>query len=228
MLVDGLTMSGNHQLTMPRGRAAIWNVVGPHIVHERNQFILARNAKLLVGALAIGDHAGSSEVQVECSALDGLAYDGSRADLTLSLAEAARQTFQEPFDCFESQMTYLPQVGETRLMIVTFPPNSVMMSDSFDPAAAGQEYMEHIPDLAAKFEPDNPGMHTTDTVDYGIILEGEVWLELDDGKQVHLKAQDVVVQNGTRHAWRNKSNKPVKIAFVLIGARRNAWAPLQG
>jgi len=65
-------------------------------------------------------------------------------------------------------------------------------------------------------------MHTTNTVDYGIVLEGEVWLELDDGKQVHLEAQDVIVQNGTRHAWRNKSDKPVKIAFVLIGAQRNA------
>ena len=50
----------------------------------------------------------------------------------------------------------------------------------------------------------------------------EVWLELDDGKQVHLRPHDVVVQNGTRHAWRNKRDRPVKMAFVLIGARRNA------
>ena len=67
-------------------------------------------------------------------------------------------------DSVSAGTTYLPQVGETRLMLVTFPPDSVMISDSFDQAAAGQEYMEHIPDLAAKFEPDNPGMHTTDTV----------------------------------------------------------------
>lgn len=125
-------------------------------------------------------------------------------------------------DAVSAGTTYLPQAGETRLMVVSFPPDSVMMSSSFDPAAAGREYMEHIPDLAARFEPDNPGMHTTDSVDYGIVLEGEVWLELDDGKQVHLKAHDVVVQNGTRHAWRNKGHKPVKIAFVLIGARRSA------
>jgi mannose-6-phosphate isomerase-like protein (cupin superfamily) len=125
-------------------------------------------------------------------------------------------------DVVSASTTYLPQVGETRLMVVSFPPDSVMMSSSFDPAAAGQEYMEHIPDLAARFEPGSPGMHTTDSVDYGIVLEGEVWLELDDGKQVQLKAHDVIVQNGTRHAWRNKSDKPVKIAFVLIGARRNA------
>ena len=70
-------------------------------------------------------------------------------------------------------------------------------------------------------ETDNPGMHTTQTVDYGIVLEGEVWLEVDDGKQVHLKPHDIVVQNGTRHAWRNKGDKPVKIAFVLIGAKKD-------
>jgi mannose-6-phosphate isomerase-like protein (cupin superfamily) len=125
-------------------------------------------------------------------------------------------------DPISEKSLYVPPVGETRLMLVTFPPDSVMMSSSFNPAAAGQEYMEHMPELAQTFEMDNPGMHTTDTVDYGIVLEGEVWLELDDGKQVHLRPHDVVVQNGTRHAWRNKSDKPVKMAFVLIGARRNA------
>jgi quercetin dioxygenase-like cupin family protein len=69
-------------------------------------------------------------------------------------------------------------------------------------------------------ELDNPGMHTTDTVDYAIVLEGEAWLELDDGKEVHPKPHDIVIQNGTRHAWRNKGSMPVRIAFVLIGAAR--------
>jgi hypothetical protein len=125
-------------------------------------------------------------------------------------------------DTISKDTLYVPPIGETRLMFVTFAPDSVMMSPTFNPAAAGQEFMEHMPELASKFEMDNPGMHTTDTVDYGIVLEGEVWLELDDGKQVHLKPHDIVVQNGTRHAWRNKSDKPVKMAFVLIGARRKA------
>jgi hypothetical protein len=122
-------------------------------------------------------------------------------------------------DIISEKSSYLPvKAGETRLMIVTFAPDSVMMS--IDPAAGFQEFAEHIPDLAATMEPESPGMHTTQTIDYGIILEGEVWLEVDDGKQVHLKRHDVVVQNGTRHAWRNKSDKPVKIAFVLIGASK--------
>ena len=63
-------------------------------------------------------------------------------------------------------------------------------------------------------------MHKTDSVDYGILLDGEIWLELDDGKEVHLKRHDTVIQNGTRHAWRNRSDKPTTIALVLIGAGR--------
>jgi hypothetical protein len=116
--------------------------------------------------------------------------------------------------------THVPSAGETRLIVLTFPPDSVMARSDFDGSAAGGEYMQHVPDIWSKFEPDNPGMHRTDTVDYGIVLEGEVWLELDDGRELHLKAHDIVVQNGTRHAWRNKSDRPVKIAFVLIGAGR--------
>src|SRR6266404_2909169 len=90
----------------------------------------------------------------------------------------------------------LPDIGETRLMMVTFPPDSVMMSSDFDPAAAGAEYMARLPGLAERFEPESPGMHTTDTVDYGVLTEGEISLELDDGKVVALKPGDVVCRTG--------------------------------
>jgi hypothetical protein len=126
----------------------------------------------------------------------------------------------EGMDPTQAATSVLPEPGGTTFMIVTFPSDSVMMSESFDPVAAGQEYMENLPGLAERFEIDNPGMHTTDSIDYGIILDGEIWLELDDGKEVHLKRHDTVIQNGTRHGWRNKSDKPATIAFVLIGAQR--------
>ena len=119
-------------------------------------------------------------------------------------------------DVISEKSTYLPlQPGETRLMIVTFAQDSVMMS--IDPVAGFQEFAEHVPDLAAAMEPDSPGMHTTQTIDYGIVLEGEVWLELDDGKELHLKPHDIVIQNGTRHAWRNKSKANATILATLIG-----------
>ena len=65
--------------------------------------------------------------------------------------------------------------------------------------------------------PGKPGMHTTDTIDFEVILSGEVWLELDDGEEVHLREGDTFVQNGTRHRWFNRGKVPAKIAVVLIG-----------
>ena len=121
-------------------------------------------------------------------------------------------------DPTDAVTTVVPPAGETRFLVVTFPPDAVYAQPGFDFAAAGQEQAEESPGLVELFELDNPGMHTTPTVDYGVVLDGEVWLELDDGKTVHLKEHDVVVQNGTRHAWRNKGTKPVTMAFVLIGA----------
>jgi mannose-6-phosphate isomerase-like protein (cupin superfamily) len=124
-------------------------------------------------------------------------------------------------DPISPQSTFIPPPGETRLMVMSFPPFSVA-AKAFGTPAAVQESLQHMTDLAAKMERDNPGMHVTDTVDYAIVLEGEVWLELDDDEQVQLRPHDIVIQNGTRHGWRNKSDKPVTIAFVLIGAQRKA------
>jgi hypothetical protein len=112
----------------------------------------------------------------------------------------------------------VPGPGESRLLVVTFPPDSVFASPDFDGAAAQRENLAVSPGLAERFEPD--GMHETPTVDYGIVLDGEVWLELDNGCAQRLVQHDVVVQNGTRHAWRNKSTRPATLAFVLIGAAR--------
>jgi quercetin dioxygenase-like cupin family protein len=61
-------------------------------------------------------------------------------------------------------------------------------------------------------------MHRTQTVDYGIVLSGEVYLVLDK-EETLLKAGDVVVQRGTNHAWSNRSNEPCRMAFILIDAR---------
>ncbi len=61
----------------------------------------------------------------------------------------------------------------------------------------------------------HPMMHRTETVDYAVVLEGEITLLLDEG-EVHLKAGDVVIQRGTSHAWSNRSGKNVKMLYVLI------------
>jgi quercetin dioxygenase-like cupin family protein len=64
-----------------------------------------------------------------------------------------------------------------------------------------------------------PRVHRTDSIDYAVVMSGEIDMELDDGRAVHLKAGDVLVQRGTIHNWINKGKAPCQIAFVLIDAK---------
>lgn len=84
----------------------------------------------------------------------------------------------------------------------------------------GGYHTEFLPGLAESFDPEGSGMHQTATVDFDVIVSGELWLELDDGELRHLRAGDIVIQNGTRHAWRNRSEAPAVMLAVLVGARR--------
>ena len=65
---------------------------------------------------------------------------------------------------------------------------------------------------------DTSGFHTTATIDYVMILDGEVTLEVEDGS-VALKTGDCVVQRGTNHAWRNRSGRPVRMLVVMVSTR---------
>ena len=113
--------------------------------------------------------------------------------------------------------SWVPPSGGSRLLKVTFPPDSVFASPGFDPRAAGEETAAKLPGLAELFEPEHPGMHRTQTLDYAIVLDGEIWLELDEGREKQLSTHDVVIQCATRHAWRNKSARPATLLFVLLG-----------
>ena len=101
----------------------------------------------------------------------------------------------------------VPGPGGTSLHFVTFPPVSVFSDPSFDGKAAQDEALIRLRGLADHFEREDPAMHKTNTVDYAVVYEGEMWLELDNGESLHLKHGDVVVQNGTRHANR-KAGSP--------------------
>lgn len=66
-----------------------------------------------------------------------------------------------------------------------------------------------------------PVMHRTETLDYAIVMKGEVDMLLEDGAEVHMKAGDIMIQRGTLHGWTNRSEKPCRIAFVLVDAKRS-------
>ncbi len=123
---------------------------------------------------------------------------------------------EQRFDSYPDSV--VPGPGGTSLHFVTFPPGSVFADPSFDGEAARNEALVRLKGLADHFEKEDPAMHKTNTVDYAVVYEGEIWLELDDGEILHLKRGNVVVQNGTRHAWRNKGTKPVTMLFFLNGA----------
>lgn len=118
--------------------------------------------------------------------------------------------------------SFVPKLGGSRFRIFRLEPA--------DPGAAtpSQDEIqtqlaalrETVPGLGETLEADNPGMHTTDTIDYIVVLSGSVDLELDDGATVHLEAGDCVVQRGTRHAWRNTGSMPFIAAAVMVGAQR--------
>jgi len=122
-----------------------------------------------------------------------------------------------PVDLVTTMKSFVPGPGGTRFRIVQFPGASTR---AFDQEAFRREYMVKAPGLAEAMELKDSGMHTTDSVDYGVVISGEITLELDDGATVSLKQGDCVVQNGTRHAWRNSRTTPCVMAFVLVGATR--------
>lgn len=95
------------------------------------------------------------------------------------------------YDPLAAALTPMPAPGEGRFMTVTFAPGS------------------------------GAPMHATPTVDFVAVMAGELWLVMPDGSESRLSAGDTVVQNGTLHAWENRSDAPCTIAATMIGAHRN-------
>jgi len=110
-----------------------------------------------------------------------------------------------------------PPANGSMFRITEFPPKSAQ-PPTHDYETFARE--RGIPPLLINGKPPrHPSMHRTDSVDYAIVLEGEIDMLLDED-DVHLRAGDVVIQQGTNHAWVNNSDKPCRIVFVLIDAKR--------
>ena len=121
-----------------------------------------------------------------------------------------------------SAPNYFPSVGGYRVgMFSVAPASTVTNLEGLDIGAALAEMETVLPGLAGHMEPDSPGMHTTASVDFEYVISGRCILELDDGATVELGPGDTVVQNGTRHAWRNPYNEPCVLLVVLVGAHHD-------
>lgn len=108
-----------------------------------------------------------------------------------------------------------------RFGFFSIPPTSHRAPEITDLDAAIAETERMLPGMTAAVT-DNEGMHFTDTIDFLIVMSGEVHLDLDSGESRVLKAGDCVVQNGTNHAWYNHHPDETCLIFVaFIGARRD-------
>lgn len=116
--------------------------------------------------------------------------------------------------------TYFPPVGGFRFSMFTIPPRGSATPDlsQLEAEDVVSETETQLPGLLGYMEPEDPGMHTTDTVDFEVVIEGTVVLELDDGATVTLHPGDTVVQNGTRHRWHNGGDTPARLALFVCGA----------
>ena len=119
-----------------------------------------------------------------------------------------------------AQPHYFPPKHGFRFGFFAIPPDTTTRIDGLNTASAIEEIQQKLPGMLDVLERDHPGMHTTDTVDFDVVVSGEVVLELDDRAEVLLKAGDCVIQNGTRHAWHNRSSANCLIAVTLLGAQR--------
>ncbi|GAB3312342.1 cupin domain-containing protein [Epidermidibacterium keratini] len=108
---------------------------------------------------------------------------------------------------FHFSVFSIPTVTEQEQL--TFP-------EDLDAAAAEME--REVPGLLELMEPDTPGMHRTRSIDFIVILSGEVTLDLGDGATAVLHAGDTVVQNATRHRWINTGTERAWAAAVVLGA----------
>ncbi len=113
-------------------------------------------------------------------------------------------------------LTLPPPRQGTRIRFVDIPPDTpeLLQGGGAGVKAAFAQIGDAAASTATTHSP-HPLMHRTETVDYGVVIEGELTLVLDDS-EVPLRPGSVVVQRGTNHAWANRSGKPCRMLFVLI------------
>ena len=111
----------------------------------------------------------------------------------------------------------MPPPGGTVLRVVDLPPESGDPEERARATAA--TFQQLFPDAVHQPDQRHPGMHVTATIDYAIVLHGEVHAVMDEDETL-MKAGDILVQRGTNHAWANRSQSIARIAFILVDGRR--------
>jgi hypothetical protein len=137
------------------------------------------------------------------------------------------QTYGDPgarpkgLDPFAPPFQLMPPASGTVIRVVEFPPDDTWLQRA-DRSEAFGSLGQSGSDAMHESSERHLMMHTTKTVDYAVVLEGELWAVMEDG-EAKMSAGDVLIQRGTPHAWANRSDKRALILFVLVDG-----APEQG
>jgi mannose-6-phosphate isomerase-like protein (cupin superfamily) len=107
-----------------------------------------------------------------------------------------------------------PGPGGTIFRIVEFPPDATWKTGAKGAEAFAALQASHAADSGHS----DPGMHKTHTVDYALVLEGEIWAVMDTDERL-MRAGDVLIQRGTNHAWANRTDRNCRVMFVLCDAK---------
>ena len=133
---------------------------------------------------------------------------------TREMPVAIDRTSGEPV---EVGLVLAPPPGGTRIRVIEFPPEGEAIG-ALTSTQVAETFGEMGGAGARAAGAPHPLMHRTETLDYGIVLDGELTLVVDRGETT-VRAGDIVIQRGTNHAWANRSSKPCRVAFVLIDGR---------
>jgi mannose-6-phosphate isomerase-like protein (cupin superfamily) len=101
--------------------------------------------------------------------------------------------------------------------VATFPPDSEISPEAAASYAAQMDDLYGDQATIAPGTPAVPGMHSTQTIDVMTVVDGELWMVMEDGETC-LRAGDSVVQRGTRHAWQNRSTRPATVVTTMMAA----------
>ncbi len=112
-----------------------------------------------------------------------------------------------------------PGKGATRLLIVRWPPDSTAPAEG-DQETLVEESRKTLPGVLDTVHPDENGMHSTDTLDWNVLLDGEMVLTMEDGTEAVLTPGTCVIMRGSRHAWHNRTDKDALLLNVVFGAER--------
>jgi mannose-6-phosphate isomerase-like protein (cupin superfamily) len=123
----------------------------------------------------------------------------------------------QPGEANQGKLILPPPKNGTRIRVIEFPPEGeeIRKLTGADAVSKFKAMGDEHASTSSEEGAPHPLMHRTQTVDYGIVLEGEITMILDRGETT-IKAGDIIIQNGTNHAWANRSGKPCRMAFVLI------------